>query len=206
MAFYDRIAKKWHTETGFTGGAFKQLVLNNLLIDSIKRIEKRAILELGAGNGYFLPLVMRRYSGQSPSRLVITDQSERQLELARKHFTINGAEYALLDVRNEFAFQSATFDLIIATMVFNEIPKRGVASAVSECHRVLCANGQLLATVTHPAFVASLNKRGQLRRGGNRILTMPGAAGLRAYLQKRHTAQDGAVACLCRIPALHWPA
>jgi SAM-dependent methyltransferase len=182
MAFYDRIAKQWRAATGFAGGAFKQFVLNDLLIDAIQFVSGRCILELGAGNGYFWPLVQRRYSGQSPARLVISDQSQRQLELAQKHCMVKGAEYVQLDVRNEFPFESAAFDLIIATMVFNEISKRGVASAVAECRRVLRVGGQLLATVIHPDFVASLEKRGQLRRQRSGVLTMTGSGRMRLPL------------------------
>ena len=146
-------------------------------------IENRAILELGAGNGYFLPLVLRRYSGQMPARVVITDQSSRQLDLARKYCFVNGAEYAQLDARNRFPFQEGAFDLIIATMVFNEISRRGVASAIAECRRVLRSQGQLLATVIHPDFISSLEKRGELRHEGS-YLTMPASAGLRLPLHK----------------------
>lgn len=184
MAFYDHIAKQWHTATGFKGGALKQFVLNDLLIDAIKFVDGRSIIELGAGNGYFLPLVLRRYSGQPPARLVITDQSKRQLEMAQKHCMVDGAEYTELDIRNQFPFEPATFDLIIATMVLNEISQRGVASAIRECHRILRGNGQLLTTVIHPDFVASLNKRRELRRERNGLLTMPGSSGMRLPVQK----------------------
>ena len=183
MAFYDTIAKQWHTVTGFNGGALKRVVLNDLLIDAIKLIHDRSIIELGAGNGYFLPLVLRRYSGQSPARLIITDHSKRQLYLAQKHCMVHGAEYTQLDVRNKFPFPSSTFDLIIATMLFNEISKRGVASAIAECCRVLRAGGQLLATVIHPDFVFSFDKRGELRRERKGLLTMPGSSGLRLPVQ-----------------------
>jgi SAM-dependent methyltransferase len=188
MAFYDRIAKAWHTATGMRGGALKQFVLNDLLIDAIRRIESRSILELGAGNGYFLPLVLRRYSGQSPARLVITDQSNGQLETARRHCRVNAAEYAQLDVRSPFPFPAETFDLVIATMVFNEVSKRGVASAIGECRRVLRVGGQFLATVIHPDFVANLNKRGELRRQPGGQLTMPGSSGMRLPVHRTSKA------------------
>ena len=183
MSFYDRIAKQWHTTTGSSGGALKQFVLNDLLIEAIRSVDHRSILELGAGNGYFLPLVTRRYSGQSPTKVVLTDQSSRQLEFARKNCRVHDAEYAELDVRNEFPFPSDTFDLVIVTMVFNEVSRRGVASAIRECHRVLHVGGQLLATVIHPRFVASLDKRGELRRDRNGPLTMPGSSGMRLPVQ-----------------------
>jgi hypothetical protein len=51
MAYYDHIAKAWHETTGYTGGTFKELVLNDLLIEKITSLDDCAILELGAGNG-----------------------------------------------------------------------------------------------------------------------------------------------------------
>ncbi len=51
MAYYDRLAKRWHAETGYHGGSFKRSVLNDLLLDRIGSIAGRTILELGAGNG-----------------------------------------------------------------------------------------------------------------------------------------------------------
>jgi len=80
MTYYDRIAKRWHEMTGFRGGVFKELVLNNILLEKFSGAENLAILELGAGNGYFLPLLLRRFSGQVPSKIIVTDQSVRLLE------------------------------------------------------------------------------------------------------------------------------
>lgn len=184
MPYYDRIAKQWHAATGFRGGALKKFVLNDLLTEAIGGIEERDILELGAGNGYFLPLVLQRYSGQSPTRIVITDQSARQLEFAQKHCRVEIAEYLQLDVRRGFPFSNADFDLVLATMVFNEVSKRGVMSAFAECHRVLRDGGQFLMTVLHPDFAASLAGRGELRRGKNGQLTMPGSGGMRLPIRK----------------------
>src|SRR3954449_12029972 len=75
-AYYDRIARQWHRVTGFHGGAFKRYVLNDRIFARIEEIEGRAILELGAGNGYFVPLLLRRFSGRRPGRLIISDQSQ----------------------------------------------------------------------------------------------------------------------------------
>src|SRR5437870_6777791 len=104
MAYYDQIARQWHATTGFSGGAFKELVLNEVLLNKLPAIAKRAILELGAGNGYFLPLVMRRFSGQVPARVVVTDQSEHMLSIARKAFRVANAEYQVVDVARPFPF------------------------------------------------------------------------------------------------------
>ncbi len=189
MAHYDRIAKKWHAVTGFRGGPFKRYVLNDRILDQIDAIEGRALLELGAGNGYFMPLMMRRFSGQIPARIVITDASPALIEITQRHFPIPGAEYRLLDIRNRFPFDDGCFDLILATMVFNELPTAGLRRGLSECRRVLDERGQLLITVTHPDFVRSLQKRRQLKEGAKGIATMPAARGLRVPVCRRSVRQ-----------------
>lgn len=175
MSYYDRIAKKWHEITGYRGGAFKRLVLNEFLLDRIPGISGQAVLELGAGNGYFMPMLMERFSGQPPKRVVITDISSRLLEITQRHFRIDGAEYRQLDIRREFPFGVREFDLILATMVFNEVSDSSLKKALRECRRVLSEAGVLLFTVTHPQFVESLRKREQTKRDRNGLLTMPGA-------------------------------
>lgn len=179
MAYYDSIARLWHETTGYKGGAFKELVLNDILLEKLPGIHDRAILELGAGNGYFLPLVLRRFSGQVPACITVTDQSQRQLEIAKRHFRIPRAEYRVLDVRGPFPFADDQFDIIIASMLFNEVPARGFRKALAESHRVLSHDGLFLIAVTHPDFIGGLRKKGLLRPIRESLLTMPGSDGLR---------------------------
>ena len=179
MAYYDEIARQWHAVTGYAGGAFKELALNDALLGYLPGIEGRAILELGAGNGYFMPLVLRRFSGQVPAAIVVTDQSAALLRIAQTHFRLPGATYQRLDVRQPFPFAAGQFDVVLASMLFNEVPNAGFRHALQECGRVLAPGGLLLMAVLHPQFVHSLDERGVLRptRGG--VLTMPGADRLR---------------------------
>jgi SAM-dependent methyltransferase len=179
MAYYDNIAKHWHETTGRKGGAFKELVLNGILLEKIPGIGDRSILELGAGNGYFLPMVLRRFSGQVPSGVVVTDESRQLLEIAQRHFRIPDAKYQYLNVAEPFPFADGPFDLIIASMLLNEVPARGFKNALSECRRVLSPDGLLLIAVTHPDFIAGLRKRGLLKPTREGILAMPGTGSLR---------------------------
>jgi len=188
VAYYDRIARKWHEVTGSHSGAFKKYVLNDVLISKVSDAAGLAILELGAGNGYFLPLLLRRCSGHRPARVVVTDQSTKLLGLARRHCLVPDAEYLTLDIRRHFPFEPATFDLILATMVFNEVPTLGLRQALKECYRVLRPRGRLLATVTHPQFIESLARREELRATPHGV-TMPGAENLRLPVVARSIAQ-----------------
>jgi ubiquinone/menaquinone biosynthesis C-methylase UbiE len=179
MSYYDNIAKQWHEFTGYKGGVFKELVLNNALIEKIPEVNNYSILELGAGNGYFMPLLLKRFSGQVPSEIIITDKSERLLEIAKRHFRIPDAEYQNMDVCRSFPYASNSFDLIIASMVFNELPSNCCRNALRECYRILKRNSLLLISVLHPDFIGSLQKRELLRTTKNEVLTMPGSGNLR---------------------------
>ncbi len=179
MPYYDHIAKQWHKATGYKGGTFKELVLNDILLTKLPDIEDRSILELGAGNGYFLPMVSRHFSGQVPSGIVITDYSGELLEIAAKHFRIPEAEYQTLDIRRRFPFDEDSFDIIIASMVFNEISNKDFKAALQECYRVLTGRGVCLITVTHPDFIFNLQKRKLLKLTKERVLTMHGSGSLR---------------------------
>jgi len=189
MAYYDRLAKKWHEITGYTGGAFKKNVLNDRIIVKLPELSYRAILELGAGNGYFLPFLLKKFAGQTPARIVITDISEKLLIIAQRHFRIPEALYLRLDVRGEYPFADNTFDIILATMIYNELSTAAFRKSLKECQRILSDAGCLIMTVTHPEFVESLSRRKELRKEKNGILTMPGANGLRLPIFKRTADQ-----------------
>lgn len=150
-------------------------------------MEGLAILELGAGNGYFAPLMLRRFSGQRPARLVISDQSQAQLDTAQSTFRIHEAEYLPLDAQQSFPISDASFDLVLAIMLLNELSNTGLRAALSECRRTLRPGGRLLAAVTHPAFVHALAKKGALTDFGHGLFAMPGAEGMRLPVSRRPT-------------------
>lgn len=187
MSFYDYIAQSWHRATGYEGGSFKKHVLNDVLLQKIAGIANKEILELGAGNGYFMPLALRHFSDQAPKRIVISDQSAKLLAIAESHFFIANAKYLRLDVRSPFPFEENAFDLILATMVFNEVTYAGLVRALFECNRVMKPDGMLLVSLTHPDFIASLERRDQLRKNKDGILTMPGAQQMRLPIVPRRT-------------------
>jgi SAM-dependent methyltransferase len=184
-AYYDRIATRWHHVTGYHGGAFKRYVLNNRILSQIPGIAEKAIIELGAGNGYFAPLLLRRFSGQSPNRLVITDQSQALLDIAQSSFWIDGAEYHALDVHDPFPFPDGSFNLVLASMIFNELTTAALHNALQECHRILTDDGCLIATMPHPDLVRALAKKGALTDFGHGLSAMPGAEGLRLPVSRR---------------------
>lgn len=185
MSYYDSIGKQWHSYTGYKGGAFKDSVLNDLLISKISSVAGCSILEIGAGNGYFLPLLLQRFCGEIPSRIVVSDASDVLLNIAQSKFRIDRAEYVKLDIRNKFPFDDSSFDLLLSIMVFNEISDNSLSQALSESYRVLSASGNFIASILHPDFVNNLAKRKALKRDKKGRLTMPSSGNLRVPVVQR---------------------
>jgi ubiquinone/menaquinone biosynthesis C-methylase UbiE len=177
--YYNKIAKTWHEATGATGGPFKKFVLNDLLLDRIGFIDGMALLEIGAGTGYFMKLVTKRRSGQIPIRLVMSDISGAMLRIAKEAFRVPSAEYLQIDVRRAFPLGSNEFDIVLATMVLNELAPKDIGNALREVSRVLVRGGRLIATVMHPDFVSSLQEKGKLSQLGPHFFTMPGKGSMR---------------------------
>jgi SAM-dependent methyltransferase len=185
IAYYDRIAHQWSRATGHHGGALKRYALNDRILARIPAIADRDILELGAGNGYFATLLRRRFSGQTPHSLILSDQSQALLDIAQGEFRVADADYQRIDVQEPLPFADASVDLILATMLLNELPTTYARLALTECARILCVGGQLLAAVPHPAFVHALAKKGALTDFGRGLFAMPSAEGLRLPVARR---------------------
>jgi len=165
MPYYDRIAKQWHSITGYSGGSFKRLILNDKILSKTARIEDKAILEIGSGNGYFMKLLLKKFSGQIPSKIIISDVSKSQLELAKKHFYIPDAEYLILDVYKKFPISDNNIDLILSTMVYNEVTDKGLINAINESKRILKHGGRMITAVLHPDFIDKQVKQGVIKSG-----------------------------------------
>jgi SAM-dependent methyltransferase len=129
--------------------------------------------------------MLRRFSGQAPARLLITDQSQKLLAIAKARHRADRAEYLALDVQQPFPLDADTFDLVLASMLLNELTASGLQTTLQECARVLRPGGRLLGAVPHPAFVSALAKKGVLTDFGRGLFAMPSAEGLRLPVSRR---------------------
>jgi SAM-dependent methyltransferase len=185
MSYYDRIATTWNELAGDKGAPLQANALNKTILDAIPSIDGQVILELGAGNGYLMPMILEHFEGQTPGSIVVTDQSESMIAMASEHHFCTSTSYETLDIREPFPFQDGQFDVIIANMVFSEVITRGMARALAECSRVLAPGGRLVATVSHPAYVEALSSRGLLKRIRRGRMIMPGDDGMHLPVVER---------------------
>lgn len=186
--YYSKIAKEWHEATGAYGGPLKRYALNHLLLDRIGPIRALRILELGAGNGYFSKMLADRHPDQVPAVWIVSEASGALLRIAQEELRVPHATYLQIDVRRNLPFASHTFDLVVASMMFNELPDAVLEWTVAECERVLDASGRLLTAIVHPEFVAHLQSAGKLSRVGQDFWTMPGRGTLRVPIVVRSDA------------------
>ncbi|MEM6378593.1 MAG: class I SAM-dependent methyltransferase [Bacteroidota bacterium] len=163
MAYYDKIATKWHRYTGYNGGAFKELILNEKVIAKVPEIQSKTLLEIGIGNGYFMPVLMKKKSGQVPDKVFLTDISTSNLEIAMKHFKVPNSIYKRLDLYKPFEFEDHSIDVLISNMVFNEIKTSGLQNAIREINRVLKPGGSFVISVLHPEFIRKQIDRGVIK-------------------------------------------
>jgi len=163
MAYYDKIAAKWHKITGYKGGSFKELILNERIISKVGMVDSKSILEIGIGNGYFMPMLLRKKSGQVPKTIFLTDISKKNLEIARKNFKVRNAIYQRLDLYDKFIVSDNSMDLVLSTMVFNEVNKVGLENGFREMKRVLKNGGQFVISVLHPEFIEKQMERGVVK-------------------------------------------
>ncbi len=129
--------------------------------------------------------MLRRFSGQTPERLLITDQSQKLLAVAQTQHHADHAEYLSLDIQQAFPLDAASFDLSLASMLLNELTTSGLQNALQECARVLRPGSRLLAAVPHPVFIYALAKKGALTDFGRGLFAMPSAEGLRLPVSRR---------------------
>lgn len=173
MYYYHRMAPAWHDAVGADGGPLKSLVLNDMALDPIPGLEGVAVLEVGAGNGYLMRRLADRYPEHRFERLVISDQARPLVDLARRHFPIEGAEYRVIDLSHALPFDDDSFDFVVADMVLHELNTAMLRRALGELRRVLRPGGRLLGSVFHPRYVDALARSGQLRRAPGGVTVLP---------------------------------
>jgi len=123
----------------------------------LARVDGKRILDAGCGEGYY----SRRLSSQGAFVTGI-DGSKKMIALAKKKKTKTHVDYRVMNLTQELDFPEREFDLVLANMVFMDIPR--VDLVMSEVARILKKDGSLIFSITHPCFFCYdwiLDKKGQ---------------------------------------------
>jgi len=114
---------KWHKET----------------INLPKFIENKKVLEIGAGNGKTLQIIMR----QNPKEVVAMDFSSEALNKCKEIFHEKNINFVKANITN-LPFENEEFDIVVCYYVLNNLLEKEREKAVKEMNRVIKTRGKLL--------------------------------------------------------------
>src|SRR5581483_10568560 len=151
-------ATYWNDRAGDEGEAYKRYVLDPLMFKLVGKFKDKVVLDLGCGNGYLAPKLLR----QSPKQIIMMDISEHNLEHARAKCADPKVSFLQQDATGPWRVDSARIDVIYSNMMLNEI--EDIKTPINEAFRVLRESGVFIFSVTHPAwdlFVYAQEKAGR---------------------------------------------
>lgn len=131
----------WWIE-GFTGGVdpeYEEQIIP-LVLDELRPFD--SILDVGCGEGQLSRALAADRNGR---RVVGIDPTPRQIEVASQR---GGAVDYFVAPANQIPFEDATFDAVLACLVFEHIDD--LDGAISEVARVLRPDGTFLFLLNHP--------------------------------------------------------
>jgi ubiquinone/menaquinone biosynthesis C-methylase UbiE len=156
--YQDKIfANYWNERAGDNGEAYKRYVLDPLMFKLVGDFKDKVVLELGCGNGYLAPKLLK----QSPKRIIMMDISEHNLEHAKARCNDPKISFLLHDATEPWKVGSSNIDIVYSNMMLNEV--ENIKTPIEEGFRVLRGGGVFVFSVTHPAwdlFVYAQEKAG----------------------------------------------
>ncbi len=142
----------------FSKEFFRKPVILKLLGD----IDRKNILELGCGSGYWTRLLAKK-----GAKCTGIDSSKEQLKIAKEREGKNplGIKYLKKNITNLRGIGSGSFDIVFIEFVLLEIPKLSMLKKIfEESYRVLKKGGILFISDMHP-FDPIVHNRFKLQKG-----------------------------------------
>ncbi len=131
---------------GEEGDPARRYILNPVLFALIGDMTNRAILDAGCGTGYLCRLLAKRgahVTGIEPAPSLFAYAVEREQTESL------GIHYIQQDL-SAFTPDHAAFDIVVANMVFMDIPD--YQSAMHNCIHALKPGGLFIFSLLHPCF------------------------------------------------------
>ncbi len=142
---WDEIAEDWvkHADSN----DYRNIFLIPKTLELLGNVEGKQLLELGCGEGGYA-----RALALAGAQVTVVDGSPTLIEIAKKRALEKGLIITHL-VRNANSLnglEDGSFDMVLAAMSLMDI--EDYRGSISEIHRVLKNEGELLMSITHPCF------------------------------------------------------
>lgn len=122
---------------------YREVLSSDALVKLSGDVRGKQILVAGSGEGVFAQLFTR-----NGAKVLGVDGSKKMVKLASQKYP--EIEFRLMNLTEKQDFAAASFDFIIASMLFMSLEK--IDTFLSESKRILRKNGKLIFSVLHPAF------------------------------------------------------
>ncbi len=138
---------------GYDAAAVLQREIADRLLERLDyvRLEPRRVLDLGAGTGYALDALHRRYRR---ARLIALDVAQPMLLYARRRGSWLRRPLCVCGDAEHLPLADGVFDLIVSNTTFQWC--NDLDAAFTECLRVLAPGGLLMFTTFGPATLGEL--------------------------------------------------
>jgi len=140
-----KFANYWNKRAGESGEAYKQYVLDPLMLSFID-IQNKVILELGCGNGYLAKKLLEK----NPKKVILMDISKYNIQFAKERICYDRVEFIITDATLSWPISDNSVDIIYSNMMLNEVSN--INTPIKEAFRVLKKKGSFIFSVTHPSW------------------------------------------------------
>lgn len=139
---YDAMADAYEADTA--EGPFNAYYERPAMTTLVGEVEGRRVLELGCGTG---PLTEWLVGGGA--KVTACDVSPTMVDKARRRLG-DRARLLVADIAQPLPFPSASFDLVVASLVLHYV--EDWAAVLAEMHRVLELSGAVVFSTHHPTM------------------------------------------------------
>ncbi len=143
---WSNVSREMIDAFGDEGDPMRRYILNPVLLELVGNVANRTILDAGCGTGYLCRLFAKQgaqVTGIEPASAFFAYATERE------RATPFGIRYLQEDLSTFTLFQAA-FDIVVASMVFMDIPD--YRSAMHNCIIALKPGGLFVFSLLHPCF------------------------------------------------------
>lgn len=141
---------KW-TNIYAEGIKIGDLSLKPIILQELKNLKDKRVLDLGCGNGYYTKIL-----AEKGAKVIGIDFSPNQIEIAKRINEHKNLNYIVLDGERLSGIQNNSIDYIFMSLVIPSIEnKEKLEKILSEIKRVLKKNGEFLFVILHPFYLLS---------------------------------------------------